>query len=57
MLTLTSSDSTTGWLSGLTQMVSKSKDDDFFKRISNEHISQLKSRLEQFMNKLSEKVI
>ncbi|WP_312142298.1 hypothetical protein [Pantoea septica] len=57
MLTLTSSDSTTGWLSGLTQMVSKSKDDDFFKRISNEHISQLKFRLEQFMNKLSEKVI
>lgn len=56
MLTLTSSDSTIGWLSGLTQIVSKSNDSDFFKSISNEHISELKSRLEQFMNKLSERV-
>ncbi len=56
MLTLTSTDSTAGWLSGLTQMVSKSNDSDFFKSISNEHISELKSRLEQFMNKLSESV-
>lgn len=58
MMTLTArSDNTTEWLSGLTQMVSKSNDSDFFKSISNEHISEMKSRLEQFTYKLSESVV
>lgn len=44
--------SSAGWLSGFRQMVSQSSDPDFFKRISYDHLSQLGSRIEQFVNKV-----
>lgn len=46
-----SNGNSTEWLSGFRQMVSQSGDSDFFKRISYDHISQLESRIAQFVNK------
>lgn len=43
--------SSAGWLSAFTQLVHNSGDNDFFKRISYDHISQLATRIEQFNNK------